>query len=282
MPVIVVTDSSSRLPASLTDRYGITQAPLHVSMPDGTEYLEGVDDIPVEVISTPGATTSGANPQDLMEIYGEALDRSDGDGVVAVHMSRQLSGTWAAARLVTEELGDAVRVVDSRAVGVSVGLTAIAAAQTAQAGADRDGVYEAAVRSAATAESLMCVQTLENLRASGRISAASHLLGSALAIKPILHIADGVLALQGRQRTMTKAVKRMVEEIAENVGDDEVTVAVQHCYAPELAVDVHQSVLDAIPNVTSSLVVELGPVLGIHVGQGAVGVTVGRGLQTLD
>ncbi|GAA3956830.1 DegV family protein [Gordonia caeni] len=282
MSVIVVTDSSSRLPASLADRYGIPQVPLHVSMPDGTEYLESHDDIPGDVITTPGATTSGANPQDLIEVYREAIDRSDGDGVVAVHMSRRLSGTWAAARLAAEELGDALRVVDSRAAGVSVGLTALAAAQAAEGGADRDEVYEAAVRAGATAESLLCVQTLENLRSSGRISAASHLLGSALSIKPILHMADGVLALKERQRTMTKAVKRMVDEIVEHVGDDEVTVAIQHCQAPELAVEVHQSVLERLPAVTSSLVVELGPVLGIHVGPGAVGVTVGRDLQAFD
>lgn len=282
MSVIVVTDSSARLPASLADRYGITQVPLHLTMPDGTEYLEGVDEIPRNVVSTPGVSTSGANPQDLIEVYREAIDRSDGAGIVAVHMSRQLSGTWAAARLATEELGDVVRVVDARAAGIAVGLTALAAAQTADRGADRDEVYEAAVRAAATSESLLCVQTLENLRSSGRISAASHLLGSALAIKPILHMADGALALRERQRTMTKACKRMVEVMAEQVGDDAVTVAVQHCQAPELAVEIQETIVDRLPRVTSSLVVELGPVLGAHVGPGAVGITVGYGLDPLD
>lgn len=282
MPVTVVTDSSARLPASLADRYGIVQVPLHVTLPDGAEYLEGVDDIPSEVISTAGATTSGVNPLDLMAAYRDALERSDGDGVVAVHVSRRLSGTWASARLAAEELGAQLRVVDSRAAGISVGFTALAAAQAAAGGADRDEVYEAAVRAAATADSLMCVQTLENLRHSGRISAAGHLLGSALAIKPILHISDGVLALHERQRTMTKAVNRMVAAMAEGVGDDEVTVGIQHCYAPELAVEVLGKITDRLPNVTSSLVVELGPVLGIHVGKGAVGITVGRGLQSLE
>lgn len=282
MSVIVVTDSSSRLPASLADRYGITQVPLHLFLPDGTEYLEGVDEIPSDVVSTPGVTTSGANPQDLIEAYRAAIDRSDGDGVVAVHMSRRLSGTWAAARLAAEELGDVLRVVDSRAAGVSVGLTVLAAAQAAAAGRHRDEVYEAAVRAAATAESLMCVQTLENLRSSGRISAASHLLGSALSIKPILHMADGVLALKERQRTMTKAIKRMIDDIVEQVDGEEVTIGVQHCHAPELAVEVHAEVLARLPKVTSSLIVDLGPVLGVHVGSGAVGIAIGRGLEPID
>lgn len=282
MPVIVVTDSSSRLPASLTERYGVIEVPLHVFMPDGTEYLDGVDRVPTDVVSTPGVTTSGANPQDLIDTYREAMERSEGDGVVAVHMSRRLSGTWSAARLAAEELGDGLRVVDSRAAGVSVGLTVLAAAQAAQAGKDRDQVYEAAVRAAATGESLLCVQTLENLRSSGRISAASHLLGSALAIKPILHTSDGILALKERQRTMTKAIKRMVDTIVEDAGADSVTIAVQHCQAPDVAVDVLRQVLDRVPNVASSLVVDLGPVLGIHVGPGAVGITIGRGLDPID
>lgn len=282
MPVTVVTDSSARLPASLADRYRIVQVPLHVTLPDGTEYLEGVDDIPGEVISMAGATTSGVNPRDLLDTYRAALERSDGDGVVAVHVSRRLSGTWGAARLAAEELGAALRVVDSRAAGMSVGFTALAAAQAAAGGTDRDGVYEAAIRAAATAESLLCVQTLENLRHSGRISAAGHLLGSALAIKPILTIDDGLLALRERQRTMTKAVNRMVAMIAESVGEDAVTIGVQHCSAPEAAVEVLGMITGKLPNVTSSLVVDLGPVLGIHVGKGAVGITVGRGLQALD
>ncbi|AVM01194.1 fatty acid-binding protein DegV [Gordonia iterans] len=282
MSVIVVTDSSSRLPASLADRYGITQVPLHVTMPDGSEYLEGVDPIPSEVIATPGVSTSGANPQDLEKFYAEALARSDGDGVVAVHMSRRLSGTWAAARLVSEEFGESLRIVDSRAAGVSVGLTVLAAAQAAEGGADRDQVYEVAVRAAATAESLLCVQTLENLRNSGRISAASHLLGSALSIKPILHMEDGVLALKERQRTTTKAINRMIDSIVEHVGADEVTVAVQHCQAPGLAVEVLERVCDRLPKVTSSLVVDLGQVLGVHVGRGAVGIATGHGLLPLD
>jgi len=215
-------------------------------------------------------------------VYQQAVEASDGDGVVAVHMSRRLSGTWAAARLAAAEIGETLRVVDSRTTGIALGLTALAAAQAGEAGHDRDEVYETAIRAGATSESLLCVQTLENLRNSGRISAASRLLGSALAIKPILSISDGVLGLQERQRTMTKAVKRMVDTMVESVGDDAVTLAVQHCQAPELATEVHDQLIERLPEVTSSLIVELGAVLGVHVGPGAVGVTIGRDLLPVD
>lgn len=282
MPVVIVTDSSSRLPASLLDEHSILQVPLYLRTEDGVEYAEGVDDVPADIVRMPKVTTSGANLADLRDAYERAWDASDGDGVVAVHMSRRLSGTWGAARLTADAMDDRVRVVDSRSVGISVGLTTLAAAQASEAGATRDAAYEAAVRAAATAESMLCVQALDNLRSSGRISAASHLLGSALAIKPILHMSDGIISLRERHRTSTKALAKMIDAAVELAGDDDVTVAVQHCQNPELAAEVLDTVSGRIEKITSSIVVDLGSVLGTHVGPGAVGITLGYGLTPIS
>ncbi|EGD57011.1 DegV family protein [Gordonia neofelifaecis] len=282
MSVAIVTDSSSRLPATLLDEHAILQVPLYLKTEDGVEYAEGVDDVPSDVISSMKVTTSGANLGDLKRAYAQAWEASEGDGVVAVHMSRRLSGTWSAARLAAEEMDGRVRVVDSRSVGISLGLTTMAAAQAAEAGGSRDAVYETAVRAAATAESMLCVQALDNLRRSGRISAASHLLGSALAIKPILHMSDGLLTLRERHRTSTKAIAKMLDAAVELAGDDAVTIGVQHCQNPELADAVLAQVTERVENVTSTIVVDLGAVLGIHVGPGAVGVTLGYGLAPLS
>lgn len=282
MPVVVVTDSSSRLPASLADAHGVVQVPLHVTLDDGTEYLEGVDNVPPDVITTSGVSTSGASLADLRRAYEEAFERSDGDGVVAVHMSRRLSGTWSAARLAADAVDGGVRVVDSRSVGVSLGLTTMAAVQAAESGASRDEVYEATVRAAATAESMLCVQNLDNLRASGRLSLTGRLLGSALAIKPILHMSDGLLALRERHRTMTKAVGKMVDAAVEFADGEAVTVGVQHCQNPELATELVDTMLERLDDVTSTLTVDLGAVLGTHVGPGAVGVALSFGLDPLD
>ncbi len=262
--------------------HGILQVPLHVTLDDGTEYLEGVDDIPIDVVKTPNVTTSGASLADLRRAYEKALDLSDGDGVVAVHMSRRLSGTWSAARLASDALDGAIRVVDSRSVGISLGLTTMAAVQAAESGADRDSVYEAAVRAGATAESLLCVQNLDNLRHSGRLSATGHILGSALSIKPILHMADGVLALRERHRTMTKAIGKMIDTVVELAAGEPVTVGVQHCQNPDLASEVLDTVVSRLDDVPSTITVDLGQVLGTHVGPGAVGVALGHGLAPLD
>ncbi|GAC83586.1 DegV family protein [Gordonia paraffinivorans] len=281
MPVVVVTDSSSRLPESVAAHYGIRQVPLHVSY-DDKDYREGIDPIPENLSSTPGVTTSGANPAELTEYFESALEASEGDGVVAVHLSRKLSGTWSSARLAAERFSGQVRIVDSRSVGLAVGFTAIAAAQAAAAGADRDRVYESAIRQAATVDSLLAVQQLDNLRQSGRISAAGKLFGSALSIKPILHMVDGTLQLRERHRTYSKALDKMVDAAVECAGGRAVTVGIQHCESPVVAEELLETLRGRLRMVTSELVVELGPILGPHVGPGAVGVVIASHLDPIE
>ncbi len=281
MPVVVVTDSSCCLPSEIAERYHIRQVPLHVAF-EGTDYRENIDEMPDGLITTPGVTTSGATPADLEKAFAKALKDSKGDGVVAVHMSRKLSSTWSAARVMADAYDGAVRVVDSRSVGLAVGFTALVAAQAAARGGDRDRVYEAAVREAATIESMICVSDLDNLRASGRISAASRMLGSALSIKPILHMVDGSLALRERHRTFSKAIAKMVDAACEISGARPVSIGVQHCGAPEIAEQVMGELRNRIPDVVTSMITPLGPVLSVHVGAGAVGVTIGSTLTPLD
>ncbi len=265
----------------MAGRYGIRRVPLHLTV-DGVDYSDGVDEVPDDIVRVPGVSTSGANPHEIGEVFEEAVAASDGAGVVAVHISRRLSGTWSAARIAAEKFAGQVRVVDSRSVGLAVGFAAIAAAQAAETGADRDRVYEAAIRQAATLDSLYCVSTLDNLRASGRISAAGKMLGSALSIKPILHMVDGTMTLRERHRTFSEAIAKMQEGAVESAGGRAVTLGVQHCEAPELAREVADDLLEKLKTVTSSLIVEISPVLGCHVGPGAVGVVIGTHLDPIE
>ena len=281
MPVVIVTDSSCCLPSEIADRFDIRQVPLHVVY-EGRDYREGIDEIPPGLISTPGVTTSGAIPADLEEAFGQALEDSKGDGVVAVHMSRKLSSTWSAARVVADKFDGPLRVVDSRSVGLAVGFTALVAAQESARGGGCDRVYEAAVREAATIESLIAVSDLDHLRASGRISAASRMLGSALSIKPVLHTVDGSLALRERHRTFFKALAKMVDSACEISGARPVAIGVQHCNAPEAADELMSELLRRIPDVVTSMITPLGPVLSVHVGEGAVGVTIGSTLTPIE
>lgn len=280
MTVTIVTDSSARLPAPIRERYRIAQVPMHV-LTAGQDLLEDVDDIGPDVFNDPQTTTSGVSPADLEAAYEKAVNLSDGDGVIAVHLSRRFSGTWGSARLAAEKFQGRIRVVDSRTVGLGVGFAAIAAAQTAETGADMDRAYEAAIRVGSTTECLLCVQQLENLRSSGRIGATTRLFASALAIKPILRVVDGTLALKEKQRTMSKAIAKMIDTAVDVAERRPITLGVQHCDAPELADQIIDSLQSKL-TITSLVQSDLGPVLSRHVGSGAVGIAVTTSLDHID
>ncbi|MDZ7929671.1 MAG: DegV family protein [Rhodococcus sp. (in: high G+C Gram-positive bacteria)] len=280
MTVAVVTDSSSCLPATLAAERGIALVPLHVLV-DGIDHREGVDDIPEQSTSGKPVTTAGASPGELTEVYAAALERSRGAGVVALHISRGLSSTWEAARQAADHVGSAVRVVDSASAGMGLGFAVLAATATAAGGAELDEVYHDAVAASTTSRCFIVVDRLDHLRRGGRIGTAAALLGTALAMKPVLHISDGKLVLREKTRTSSKALNKLVDAAvaaAAEVGDESgVALAVHHMQCPERAEDVAAMLTSRIPHSTSIDVYPFGAVLGAHVGPGAVGVVVAPG-----
>jgi DegV family protein with EDD domain len=278
MSVVVVTDSSCRLGSDELKQFDIRQVPLHVLV-DGVDLRDGVDDIPYDIHDRPRVTTAGAAPAELAEIYQQALTDSDGDGVVAVHLSAALSSTYGSAALTAREFGSAVRVVNSRSAAMGVGFVALAAAGAAAAGADLDAV-EAAARSAqSSGHVFVVVHRLDNLRRSGRISRGASRLGTALSLKPLLCLdVDGRLVLDQRIRTITKAHAAMIDRVAEVVGERRAAIAVHHVDNHDAADEIGAALTTRLPQIESLFVTDMGPVLAIHVGGGAVGVA----LQLVD
>ena len=273
MSVVVVTDSSARLPADLLAQWDIRVVPLHVLV-DGTDLRDGVDEVPSDLYQRPQVSTAGAGPAELAHAYRAALADSHGDGVVAVHLSTALSSTLGAAQHAAAEFGGAVAVVDSRSAGMGTGFVALAAARAAGAGAGLDDVVAQAESAASRVSAFIVVQRLDNLRRSGRIGAAASWLGTALSVKPLLRIADGKLVLAQRVRTSSKATAAMVEQVLDTVGERRAALAVQHVDNPAGAAQVAATLASALPGCGPAVVTDLGPVLGIHLGPGAVGVVV--------
>ncbi|MCV7424099.1 DegV family protein [Mycobacterium yunnanensis] len=274
MPVVVVTDSSARMDRNVLQRRGIRQVPLHVLV-DGADLLDEVDDVPHDVHDRPHATTAGATPADLTEVYRQALADSDGDGVVAVHLSAALSSTYSSAVGAAREFGSGVRVVNSRSAAAGVGFVALAAARAACDGGDLDAVEAAARAAVPRGHAFIVVHRLDNLRRSGRIGTAASWLGTALSLKPLLRLdVDGRLVLSQRIRTVSKAHAALVDAVAEAVGDHSATLAVHHVDNHDGAAEVGAALTARLPQVNSMSVTDMGPVLSVHVGGGAVGVCV--------
>jgi DegV family protein with EDD domain len=277
--VSVVTDSTAYLPDGLATERGIGIVPLHVVLGSRTG-TDGVDVSPDEVAAAlaerrMAVSTSRPTPGEFAAAYRAAGSSC----VVSVHLSASLSGTADAARLAAREVlaeGIEVRVVDSGTIGMALGFAVLAAAEEAAAGGDASAVEAAAARIAADTDMLFYVDTLEHLRRGGRIGAAAALLGTALAVKPLLHVVDGAIAPLEKVRTSAKALARLEVLAVERAGDAKVDLAVHHLAAEDKANGLAERLREQLPGLGALHVTQIGAVVGAHVGPGMLAVVVSR------
>ncbi|MEV6637114.1 DegV family protein [Actinoplanes sp. NPDC051470] len=280
MTVAVVTDSTAYLPAELGGTYDLTVVPLTVVI-NGDSGLEGSEITPAEVARALNArrsevSTSRPAPAQFAEAYRKLL-AAGADGVVSIHLSAQLSGTYDAARLAAAEVGDRVRVVDSQTTGMGLGFVALGAATAARAGGSLDAVRQVAVDETARTSTLFYVDSLEFLRRGGRINAAEALVGTALSVKPILHVVEGAIVMRDRVRTAGRALAKLVDLAVDASGPGEVDIAVHHLGRPDRAAALADAVSMRLGDrLRDCYIAEIGAVVAAHVGPGVAGVVVHR------
>jgi DegV family protein with EDD domain len=277
--VAIVTDTTASLPEDLIASHRIAVVPLHVVL-GGQEYSEGVDFTTTELAAAlrkfTTVSTSRPSPQAFLDAY-EAAAALGAESVVSVHISSDMSGTVGSAMLAASQSPIPVEVVDSRSVGMAMGYAALSAAVAAQQGQDAKTVAAIASARARAATVIFYVDNLEHLRRGGRIGAASALLGSALAIKPLLALSDGHISPIEKVRTAARALSRL-EDLAlravEAAGESGVDIAVHHLDSQTRASDLVNRLRTRVPPSTTVILVELGAVVGAHVGPGTIAVAV--------
>jgi DegV family protein with EDD domain len=275
--VAVVTDSTADLPADLVARFGLTVVPTYVTVGDRTGR-EGIDITAADVLAALGnrpVTTSRATPHAFAEVYRDAF-AAGATAIVSLHLSAALSGTFEAAGLAAASVGGPITVVDSRTISLGLGFAALAASAAAAAGSPADVVRQAALDSVQRTTLLFLVDSLEQLRRGGRIGAAATLIGTTLAVRPILRVADGQIVVAERVRTAQRALARLEEMVVKAAGSDGCDLAVQHLAAADRADALRQRLLARIPLPGRVLTPEVGATVGAHVGPGLLGVAVVR------
>jgi DegV family protein with EDD domain len=277
----LVTDSTAYLPRDLIEGLAVHVVPLHVVV-GGTEHAEGVDIDPAAVAAalrsfTPVSTSRPA-PAAFLEAYRAAAS-AGADAVVSVHISGDMSSTIGGAALAAEDSPVPVTVVDSRALGMAMGYAVLTGARLAAGGASATEVADAVRATCAASTVVFYVDTLEYLRRGGRIGTAGALVGSALSIKPILGLRDGHIVPLERVRTSTRAIARIEDLAAEAAaalppGATGVDVAIHHLDSPERAERLAERLRARLGEGVGLRVVELGAVVGAHVGPGTLAVAV--------
>jgi DegV family protein with EDD domain len=274
--VAVITDSTASLPLDVLERFGIIVVPLSVVIggqvfDDGSEAT--ASDVAIALRSWTPVSTSRPSPAALLAAYEKA--QADGaEAVVSIHLSAAMSGTFDSAVLAAKSAPLPVQAVDSRSLGMALGYSVVSAAAVAAEGADLDAVVDAAVRRARATSSLFYVDTLEYLRRGGRIGAAQALIGSALAVKPLLHVKDGKIAPLEKVRTSSRALSRLEDLAVERAGAGPVDAAVHHLASSVRAEQLAAGLRARLPHLEELSVSEVGAVVGAHVGPGMVAVVV--------
>ncbi len=278
MSVAIVTDSTAYLPGPVVADHGISVVPLHVVI-GGTELSEGIDvtttEVAVALRAFKPVSTSRPSPQAFLDVYEKAA-AGGAEEIVSVHISADMSSTVESAHLAAKQSPVPVHVVDSRSLGMAMGYAVVAAARAAADGASGEEVAALALSRAEAATVVFYVDTLEHLRRGGRIGSASAFLGSALAIKPILGLTDGEIRPLEKVRTSARAISRLEElaVVAVTAAAGGADVAVHHLDSPTRAEDLAGRLRGRVGESSSVEVVELGAVVGAHVGPGTLAVAV--------
>lgn len=277
MTVRIVTDSTVDIPKEQVEAAGITVVPLTVFFGDEA-YLDGIE------LDNAGfyrklqenkvlPTTSQPSPAKFHEAYTRLIEEG-ADGILSVHLSSQLSGTYQSARTASESLPEnlkkvPIEVIDSLTISAGMSRVVLQAAQEARDGLSLEEIKAHVLDELARTRILAVLDTLEYVRRGGRIGGASAMLGNMLSVKPIISLKDGAVVPLERPRTRSKAYVRIAQLVADMAPIEAVSIA-------ESSAEVGQQLAEALKATYPGEVIryKLGAALGTHTGPGTVAVAV--------
>jgi len=279
MVIKIVTDSTADIPVALAEKLGITVVPEYLRFGDKVlrdrvdinedEFYQRLTHDPIH------PNTTQPSPDDFVNIYKEVAKKAD--GIVSIHLSSKLSGTYNAAVSGKGAAGVKcpIEVIDSQVVTMGLGELVIAANEMAQAGKSILEIAAAVNKMIPNIHILGLLDTLKYLALGGRIGKVQALLGSMLNVKPMLSVKDGVLTPSGRVRSRVKGIDILVNYV-KNIPDIQ-DLSVIHNTTPDEAKELIKR-LGAIYPEEKIRLARLGPALGVHTGPGILFVAVrGKG-----
>ena len=273
MGVRVVTDSACDLPDDLIERDGIEVVPLTIRF--GKEELVDRKELSTDefwrrladsdVLPETSAPSAGAFEAAFRRVIADGAT-----GIICINLSSKLSATMQSAQVAAQAVQPdcPVVVIDSLMVSMGLGSLCLTAARRAADGDSLDSIVANVTDRRNRSKLYGTLDTLEFLKKGGRVGNARALLGSMLAIKPVLEVRDGEVEEAGKVRTRSKALRLLVERVKEGPFEN---LAVLHGNAPDL--DELLDLLEPLTPRDEIVVGQIGPVIGTHAGPRVIGVT---------
>lgn len=274
--VAIVTDSTCDMGPEALAGLGVEMVPLKLHFGE-TTYLDWIDFKPDEfypkLLASPVLpTTSQPSPAEFAAVYARLADEGV-EGIVSIHLTAKLSGTYESAMLAAVDAPVPVRVVDSMVASWALALVVQAAVDARDSNGDLDAVEAAALKAVSGTELYFVLDTLDNLVKGGRAGKAQGLAASLLNIKPVLHFVDGAIEPFKKARGTKAAFAELASHVAARSRElGGVKAVVIHALAPDLAEQIRKTVVDA--GLVGEIVTigDIGSVIGTHAGPRAVGI----------
>ena len=278
MSIKIIADSTCYLPQEYIDKYKISIASLNVLI-NGNSYRETdlSNDWFYNEMAKSSTIPTSSQPS-IEELYNivESIVKN-GDDVVGIFLSSDMSGTFSTSNLVKNMIIEnypnaKIVMIDSRSNCMQAGFAVLEAAKAANENKSLDELVSIAKNVIKNSKFIFVPETLDYLKKGGRIGSAAALLGSLLQIKPILTVEDGKTTVFTKVRTKKKAIDKIVNTVLE-----------QNLKSPIKGIIVHhincqsegQELADRLKNslgLESVKIQSIGPIIGLHVGPGSIGV----------
>jgi DegV family protein with EDD domain len=274
MKVAVMTDSTAYIPEEVREVHGIHMVPLSVVFEDET-YREEMDITTEEFYqkmkeSDQLPKTSQPSVGDVAKKFEELA--KEYDAVISIHLSSGISGTYQAVVGAGEMVKDIeVYPYDSEISCMAQGFYVLEAAELSKAGKKPDEILKRLDEIKKSVRAYFMVDDLTNLKRGGRLSSTQAMVGGLLQIKPVLHFVDKVIVPFEKIRTRKKAISRIMGLLEEEAAKGkELKVVFIHGNDRDAAEELEKEFLEKYPDMDTSISY-FGPVIGTHVGQGALG-----------
>ena len=281
--VAFVTDTTCNLPDELVQQYGITVVPIYVTF--GTEsYKDYVEMPPDEFYRRLGEfkaaglgmpKTSQPSPEDFRAAYSALAEQGYTD-IISIHVTAKSSGTCQSAQLGANLLGKGqVHVVDSGTTSMHMDFMLFEAAEVVRAGGGASEALAAIEQVKTRSCMYFSVTDVEHLAASGRTEGAEKATESAVSVKPVVGILDGVPKAVSAERTQRAALQKVLDLTAGRIGSGRVKrLAIVNGNVAERAGQWAVEAAQALKFAGQPYVVDFGPALAVHFGPGLLGLTV--------
>jgi len=271
----IVTDGAADILPEWEKEYGIDTIPVNILFGEKS-YLQGVEldnegfyKLVDESKRIP--KTAQPSPHQFVEFYRKVAQK--GDTIISIHITAKLSGTYASAIAAAEELKDEFKIIpiDSACGSLGIGLMCREARKMERAGKSVDEIVKNIEAIKNNVRVILTLDTLEYAKMSGRVGTLQAALASALNVKPIAVLREGVLNMAERVRTRKAALDRVISMAKEEFGNKPVYLAVVH--ARDLKSG--QALLDQARshfNAKETMINDLSISIAANLGPGTVGL----------